>query len=186
MRFPTHEQLRIILMAVCASLLAEIAVSVALATFLRNRRRARMPRFDPTSGAAVLEYHWTLRLLTASLAFGSLIFPIAGLYSPPGPRGWVVLGILTAVMFGGSILLLIEFAGVRVLVGEEGVLRKSPWHRDRFMRWGEIERLTWRLANGLEMRSEGSKIIVPQHLQGIWYLYDRVRRHVSEPVYWAA
>jgi hypothetical protein len=176
-----HGLVRLGFVAACAAMLGALALSLGLVAF--HRSRARLPQIDRLSGTALLQYHWTWRLLAAVLAISCLIFPLAALHSPPKGWGWIVIGATTVLSLGGSIALLIEVSGVRIAVDDAGIRYRSPWRRDRFMRWDEITGISWRFANGLEVRSDACKMTIPQYVQGLPYLYGRVQLHVPQELY---
>jgi hypothetical protein len=122
-----------------ALLVLGIAVSCALPFAVVAAARRRSPT-APDAGTLVLRYPSPQRLFSICFAAGVLGTVTGGVAAyPPESRGDTVAVILIYVMFGGLAGVLVwECLRFRLVVGPDGIERRSPWRCRRLIRWAEV------------------------------------------------
>lgn len=115
-----------------------ISIGIMCASVAAARRRG--PTTDPGAGALVFRYPSLLRWGSVCFAAGILAAVSAQVvaHPPRSPRDTVFV-LLTYVMFAGLTGSLVwECLRFRMVVGPDGLNRRSPWRRRRFIRWDEV------------------------------------------------
>lgn len=112
-------------------------------------------------------YGIRVRLVSAAVlanwVLGALLLQFVSGASSEVNRRQSVEGVLALAI--GTALLVIEFFGRQVTLTHQGIRSRSPWGRRVFIRWSEVEQITYRpLAQGLTVTdSHGRRIALSRY-----------------------
>jgi hypothetical protein len=153
--------------------------------YLKNSCR-RDARRD-AAGAHVLEYGRGWRAVGIGLAVVSTaMFAFLFVDAPPKPDEVVVAFSMVATLTVGLTALLVNIYRFSIALTDAGMLRRSPWRRDRFAAWGQVQRLTYNPSTKyFVVRTAGGTIRVPRYIDGLGTLRDEIARRVPSPC-WSA
>jgi hypothetical protein len=141
----------------------------------------RHPRLDAV-GATVLEYGWPLRALGFFVGLVSPVLILALAYWQVPQTGEEFIAfclVLSSAAIGGGFVLL-EATRTRVVVSELGIRHISPWRRTRFVRWTDIQDVSFSPINGcfVIVGANAERIRAPLYLKGIPFLARMIQEKI--------
>ena len=162
-----------------AGALTPIVTELVFASVLSRRRD--QARKDPRTGELVLEYGRSVRRVPfAAGLFWAVFLPLIVLWQGfPAGEDLVWLAFIMAFVATPLAALTVETHGVQHRVSEVGFQKGSPWSRDYFLPWPEVQRISFnRNASGYVIRSWRGKIRISMVLDGLQDFLHIARRNV--------
>lgn len=161
-----------------------VFLTAALMAWIHHRARRPVPS-DPFSGEKILKFGG----IYGSLALFSILLSGIGTfaalyYSYHDPQ----IGVAEIVFLCGSTLayLLLSlymislWLGHRIVLGDQGITRHSPWRLPLTIQWNEVERISLSKGGGsfLVFGKDGQKIKISNELNGFGDFASEIRRRL--------
>jgi len=146
-------------------------------------------KMDTKAALVVLHYGSVLRVLALAIAIivpAWTIFVVWNfIWKSDTTLATAGGAFLTISLIAG--LLLIEVERTQLTLSEEGISRQSPWTGSAFLKWSEIERVSYSAVNRwVVVGGAGKTIRVSRHLVGFAEFIRLARQKISADRYASA
>jgi len=156
-------------LSTASSIAATMALTSIIEALILSRRKKSARRSEST-GELLLDYNTALKSLGVfgvGLYFFFLALTLIADW--PSPTGTVVMAVAMTITIGlPTFALLIESSCVEYGISRNGVRKKSPWSRDFFCPWSEMESIIFSASSQwFVIRSKEGKIRLHMYLSGL-------------------